>query len=36
MELDSINNPDSKINEYVTESLKGGFKYFTEQKFGVN
>lgn len=36
MELNTINNPNSKINAYVTESLKGILDYLAKMKFGVS
>lgn len=31
MESNTINDPSSKLNKYVTESVKGFFKYFLSQ-----
>ena len=36
MDLNSIDNPDNKINKYILEMIKTSFNYFVSKQFMVN
>ena len=36
MDLNSIDNPDNKINKYILEMIKTSFNYFVSRQFMVN
>jgi hypothetical protein len=36
MDLNSIDNPDNKINKYILEMIKTSFNYFVSKHFMVN
>lgn len=36
MESNTLSDPNSKLNRYVTECLKGLFKYATYKTIGVS
>jgi hypothetical protein len=36
MESNTINDPDSKLNDYITESFKGVFRYATIKILGFD
>ncbi len=35
MESNTINDSNSKLNDYITESFKGTYKYLTKKMTGV-